>query len=103
MKKWLRGLFALSFTGLLAGIACAGIANKGDPPGASFRQALLIANADYVDDEVALRHPITDARALADELRRGGFESWWERTSANRRCKPPLPISPAGSSQAQPH
>src|SRR5215218_822717 len=74
MKKWLRGLFALSFTGLLAGIACAGIANKGDPPGASFRQALLIANADYVDDEVALRHPITDARALADELRRGGFD-----------------------------
>src|SRR5438067_371650 len=74
MIKSLPGLFALSLTGLLAGIACAGIANKGDPPGASSRQALLIANAGYVEDEVALRHPITDARVLADELRRAGFD-----------------------------
>ncbi|MFL5028621.1 MAG: caspase domain-containing protein, partial [Xanthobacteraceae bacterium] len=70
MKKWLPSLFALC----LAGVASAGIADRDNPSGASSRQALLIANADYVDNEVALRHPITDARALADELRRAGFD-----------------------------
>src|SRR5215208_3050559 len=74
MKKWLPGLFALPLT-VVAGVACGGIAYKGDAPGASPRQALLIANAGYVDDDVPLRHPITDARALADELRRAGFDA----------------------------
>ena len=38
------------------------------------RQALLIANADYPDGDAALRQSLNDARALADELRRSGFE-----------------------------
>jgi Caspase domain len=38
------------------------------------RQALLIANADYPDGDAPLRQPPNDARALADELRRYGFE-----------------------------
>ncbi len=73
MKKWLPFLFALSLSAMV-GVACAGVADKSDPPGASSRQALLIANAGYADDHVPLRHPITDAHALAEELRRAGFE-----------------------------
>jgi len=36
--------------------------------------ALVIGNADYTDDATPLRHPLKDARALADELRRRGFD-----------------------------
>jgi hypothetical protein len=37
--------------------------------------ALVIANASYTDDGEPLRHPVADARALADQLRSGGFEA----------------------------
>jgi uncharacterized caspase-like protein len=40
----------------------------------SSRLALLIANGDYPDANAPLRHPVVDARALADELRRNGFD-----------------------------
>src|SRR5215204_4647392 len=36
--------------------------------------ALLIGNANYPDADAPLKHPVQDARALADELRRNGFE-----------------------------
>ena len=36
--------------------------------------ALVIANASYPDAEVPLKQPIADAKALAAELRRNGFE-----------------------------
>jgi Caspase domain len=38
------------------------------------RVALVIGNADYPDANAPLRHPGKDARALADELRRKGFD-----------------------------
>ncbi|HKA73273.1 MAG TPA: caspase family protein [Xanthobacteraceae bacterium] len=37
--------------------------------------ALLIGNANYPDADAPLKPPVTDARALADELRRNGFET----------------------------
>jgi Caspase domain len=36
--------------------------------------ALLIANAKYPDANAPLNHPVKDAQALADQLRRSGFE-----------------------------
>ncbi|MFY9626296.1 MAG: SUMF1/EgtB/PvdO family nonheme iron enzyme [Rhodoplanes sp.] len=36
--------------------------------------ALLIANSNYRDSDVKLTNPVRDARALAEELRRDGFE-----------------------------
>jgi uncharacterized caspase-like protein len=38
------------------------------------RIALIIGNADYPDASAPLRHPVQDAQALAEQLRRGGFE-----------------------------
>ena len=38
------------------------------------RVALVIGNASYPDAEAPLRDPINNARTLADELRRSGFE-----------------------------
>src|SRR2546423_11438132 len=40
----------------------------------SARVALLIGNAAYPDAEAPLKQPISDAKALADELRRLGYE-----------------------------
>src|SRR5438105_13164198 len=42
-------------------------------PGAS-RIALVIGNANYPDANTPLRHPAKDAQAMADELRRNGFD-----------------------------
>jgi uncharacterized caspase-like protein len=36
--------------------------------------ALVIGNGNYPDDEAPLTHPVKDASALADELRRRGFD-----------------------------
>src|SRR3954466_16187040 len=36
--------------------------------------ALVIGNASYPDAETPLKDPVNNARALADELRRSGFE-----------------------------
>ncbi len=44
------------------------------PAGAADRVALVIGNATYPHDERALAQPIKDARAIAKELRRAGFE-----------------------------
>src|SRR3981081_896590 len=38
------------------------------------RVALLIGNAAYPDAEAPLKDPVNNVRALAEELRRGGFD-----------------------------
>src|SRR5215207_5331873 len=38
------------------------------------RVALIIGNAEYPDAEAPLKDPVTNARALGEELRRQGFE-----------------------------
>ena len=38
------------------------------------RLALVIGNGKYPDNETPLKEPINDARAIADELKRDGFE-----------------------------
>ena len=45
-----------------------------DGPSSAPRVALVIGNATYPDDAITLRHPIRDARSLAAELRRHGFD-----------------------------
>jgi len=41
---------------------------------ATNRVALVIGNAKYPDSELPLKEPVNDARALAEELKRAGFE-----------------------------
>ncbi len=41
---------------------------------APVRVALVIGNANYQDADAPLKEPVNDARALADELRRAGFD-----------------------------
>src|SRR5262245_33078277 len=41
---------------------------------AESRYALVIGNAKYPDSESPLKEPINDMRAMADELKRAGFE-----------------------------
>src|ERR1700758_2075333 len=43
------------------------------PSAAADRFALVIGNAKYPDADAPLKEPITDARAVADELKRDGF------------------------------
>jgi len=70
MKKW-PVVLALCL-GATVAAALAGTPDGREATGS--RQALLIANADYPDDNAPLRQPIQDARALADELRKADFE-----------------------------
>jgi tetratricopeptide (TPR) repeat protein len=65
MNRW--------FGAVLIGVACVSFvsfahAQQGD------RIALIIGNAKYPDADQPLAQPVNDARALADELRRNGFE-----------------------------
>ncbi len=68
--------------------------------------ALVIGNADYADDATPLRHPLKDARALADELGRRGFDvdvgenltkSGMERAGATRTFRATASISSRSS------
>src|SRR5262245_4505451 len=45
-----------------------------NPVSSSTRVALVIGNSEYPDANAPLRHPGKDAQALADELRRNGFD-----------------------------
>ena len=72
MDNWLALLLAM-FLGAMVTVASAAAQEKSDAASAS-RQALVIGNADYPDDDAPSRHPIKDARALAAELKRAGFE-----------------------------
>jgi tetratricopeptide (TPR) repeat protein len=63
-------LFILLALILLAALpVCPASAQQGDA-----RVALVIGNAAYPDAEAPLRDPVNNVRALADELRRHGFE-----------------------------
>src|SRR5689334_8457056 len=57
---------------LVLAMACAPVSAQ---QSSGARIALLIGNADYPDADTPLRQAVADARALADELRRNGFEA----------------------------
>jgi hypothetical protein len=61
----LIGIVTLAAVGVAAGVAEAQTAPK---------VALVIGNAAYPDDAKPLAEPIKDARAMADELKRDGFD-----------------------------
>ena len=65
-------IFAVSLVLAHGGIICA--QQPGASVGPQSRVALIIGNASYPDDAAPLAHPIADARALADELWRDGFD-----------------------------
>ena len=73
MNMRLQFLAVLLLIAAATGVSAAA-QEKSDASAAGARQALVMGNADYPDDDVPLRHPIKDARALAGELRRAGFE-----------------------------
>jgi ABC-type sugar transport system substrate-binding protein len=61
----------VAFIALLAACAASTApAQQGEGP----RIALVIGNANYPDADAPLKQPVQDARALADELKRNGFE-----------------------------
>src|ERR1039457_591061 len=60
----------------LASIAALFLSTAPTPPAAAMaadRFALVIGNAKYPDAEAPLKEPINDARDVADELKRDGF------------------------------
>ena len=65
----MRVFFALLVTSILSltPIVPSGAADRGD------RIALVIGNAKYPDADAPLKEPINDARDVADELKRDGF------------------------------
>src|SRR5262245_26620351 len=62
------------FVALLAVAVIAVGARVAAQQGDGGKIALLIGNANYPDADPPLKQPVTDARAVADELRRSGFE-----------------------------
>jgi len=58
-------------TGFLVALACILFVSSAS---AEDRVALIIGNANYPDADQPLKQPMNDARALADEMRRNGFE-----------------------------
>jgi formylglycine-generating enzyme required for sulfatase activity len=72
--KWRLALLLLLIVGATTNL---GLAQAQQPAAAvrpEPRMALLIANSNYRDSDVKLPNPVRDARALAEELRRDGFE-----------------------------
>ena len=73
--KWRLALLFLLIVGATTKL---GLAQAQQQPVAANRPesrvALLIANANYRESDVKLTNPVRDARALAEELRREGFE-----------------------------
>jgi hypothetical protein len=66
MRQWLTFLFGVIVLGTVA--ASQGFAQQ------STGVALLIGNAAYPDAEAPLKEPVSDTRALGDELKRRGFD-----------------------------
>jgi Caspase domain/Tetratricopeptide repeat len=64
-----KGLFFVVLFAVMAAVLPAP-AQQGD----GSRIALIIGNANYPDAEAPLKQPVLDARAVADEFRRNGFE-----------------------------
>ncbi len=73
MSTWRRCLWSISLAAALAGFDPAGPL-EALAAGSGARLALVIGNSSYPDAEAPLRHPVKDARTLADELRRSGFD-----------------------------
>jgi len=70
-------LSRIDLIGVVATLAMLGLAvdsPKAQPAGSGPKVALVIGNANYPDDNKPLTEPIKDARAMADELKRDGFE-----------------------------
>ena len=59
----------VAFVALLTAVAAAPAQQSEGP-----RIALVIGNSNYPDADAPLKQPVQDARALADELKRNGFE-----------------------------
>src|SRR5262245_15303819 len=59
------------FAAVALAVVAARAQQQGDP---APRFALLIGNANYPDASAPLAHPAKSVRALADELRRSGFD-----------------------------
>jgi tetratricopeptide (TPR) repeat protein len=72
MSTWRRDLRFLALAALAALLA--GTPDRALAAGSGARIALVIGNANYPDADAPLRQPVADARTLADELRRDGFE-----------------------------
>jgi TolA-binding protein len=66
--------FAIPLAATFLAIAVADPLAAQQTGGARQQAALLIGNAKYPDSEAPLKEPVNDARALADELRRDGFD-----------------------------
>jgi Flp pilus assembly protein TadD len=66
-KSWLVVVFLAVGSLLAVPPVCA---QQGDGP----KIALLVGNSNYPDADAPLRQPSADARALADELKRNGFD-----------------------------
>lgn len=66
------GLIALA--AFFAALGVAGEIAQAQQTGAGPKVALVIGNATYPDDNKPLAEPIKDARAIADELKRDGFD-----------------------------
>ncbi|MGA2127598.1 MAG: caspase family protein [Xanthobacteraceae bacterium] len=73
MSTWRRYLRFLGVTLALAGLLAV-VPRDAIAAGTGARLALVIGNASYPDAEAPLRHPVADARTLAEELRHSGFE-----------------------------
>ena len=65
------------------------------------RFALVIGNAKYPDAEAPLKEPINDARDIADELKRDGFNVDIGENLTGERCAAPSTGSTARSSRAR--
>jgi len=69
----MRLLFAFLSLSLIIGLAEAS-AQQNDAKGSGARLALVIGNAAYPNADPPLKEPVSDARALGEELKRDGFE-----------------------------
>ncbi|MGZ8389204.1 MAG: SUMF1/EgtB/PvdO family nonheme iron enzyme [Rhodoplanes sp.] len=72
--KWRIALLFLLIVGTATNLRWAYAQQQPAAGRANSRVALLIANSNYRDSDVKLANPGRDARALAEELRRNGFE-----------------------------
>jgi len=64
------------------------------------RFALVIGNAKYPDADAPLKEPINDARDIAEELKRDGFNVEIGETSPVTRCAVPSSVSTDASNPA---
>ena len=90
--------FRYSFL-LIALLGFAAPANAADSRGE--RVALVIGNAKYPDAESPLKEPVNDARDVADELKRDGFDVEIGENLSGDAHAPRFAGSTAGSSRVR--